>query len=76
MSDGTGSNTSGALHTLGTDLYAKSRALIPAVKRLSLHSSAVGSTTGRSVAISVGMGETGSGGWEEEDGSVEVVSMI
>ena len=76
MSDGTGSNTSGALHALGTaDSCAKSRTLIPATRRLSLRSSGVSSTTGRSVVISVGTGETGSGGWEEDDSVVEVASV-
>jgi len=30
----------------------------------------------RSIAISVGTEETGSGGWEVEDGYVEVASMV
>jgi hypothetical protein len=77
MSDGTGSNTSGALRALGSaDSCAKSRTLTPAARRLSLRSSAVGSTTGRSVAISVGTGEAGSGGWEEDGPIVEVASTV
>ena len=77
MSDGTGSNTSGALHALDTtDSCAKSRTLIPAARGLSLRSSGVSSTTGRSVAISVGTGEAGSGGWAEDGPVVEVASVV
>ena len=65
MSDGAGSNTSGALRALGTadSAYAKSQTSIPAARRHSLRSSAVSSTTGRPITTSVDTGETGSGGW-------------
>jgi hypothetical protein len=58
ISDGKGSNNSGALHEFGTVSSMKSRTLMPSARRVALWSSTVISISG---AISVGAGEGGNG---------------
>ena len=61
MSEGSGSNTSGALLVLGCGSCAKSRTLMPAACSARMRSSGVGSVYSRtSRAISVGAGELSS----------------